>query len=100
MFLYGMQMMSGGLESAAGNKMKYFLDEKLVDVTDNNVWDIEEIPSFRFEVKNKGIKTASGEDGDTLDNKILDESYTMSEVKIVGEGHAVRCFRYEEVQGE
>lgn len=69
---------------AAGNAMQYYLDGELVKVTTNNVWDIEEIPSFTFEVENKGIKTADGEDSDTLDKKILDENYTMSEVKIVG----------------
>ena len=69
---------------AAGNPMQYYLDGELVKVTTDNVWDIEEIPSFTFEVDNKGIKTADGEDGDTLDSKILEESYTMTEVKILG----------------
>ncbi len=69
---------------AAGNSMKYYLDEELVEVTSTNVWDIEEIPTFRFKVENKGIKPANGEDNDTLDNKIIGESYTMSTVNIIG----------------
>ncbi|MBQ7323478.1 MAG: hypothetical protein IJW96_02815 [Clostridia bacterium] len=69
---------------SAGNSMQYYLNEELVGVTTSNVWEIEEIPSFKFKVANKGIQTADGEDSDTLDNKILGDSYTMSEVKIVG----------------
>jgi hypothetical protein len=33
-----------------GNTMKYFLDGELVNVTAENVWEIEEIPSFSFEI--------------------------------------------------
>lgn len=39
----------------AGNTMKYYLDGKLVDVTSSNVWKIEEIPYFTFEVKKTGF---------------------------------------------
>ena len=38
----------------AGNTMKYYLDGELVSVSSSNVWDIEEIPSFTFEIANKG----------------------------------------------
>ncbi len=37
----------------AGNKMKATLDGKEVEVTTSNVWDIEEIPSFKFYIENK-----------------------------------------------
>lgn len=84
---------------AAGNAMKYYKDGELVTVATGNVWDIEEIPSFTFEVKNKGIKTADGEDGDTLDTKILDQTYTMSTVTIVGassESSQYKLFKFSD----
>ena len=85
---------------AAGNAMKYYLDGELVSVTSSNVWQIEEIPTFSFEVENKGIKTAEGEDSDTLDNKILDESYTMSEVKIVGASEQQSAYKLYKLKDE
>ena len=69
---------------AAGNGMKYYLEGEEVELTKDNVWDIEEIPSFTFKVENRGLKTADGEDNDTLDSKVLDDTYTMSDVKILG----------------
>lgn len=69
----------------AGNAMMvYDEDGELVKVTTSNVWDLERIPSFTFEVLAKGIKTESGEDSDTLDTQLLGETYTMSSVSIVG----------------
>ena len=69
---------------SANNAMKYYLDGELVEVTTSNVWEIEEIPTFKFKLENKGIKTKEDADKDTLDNKILNDSYTMSKVSIVG----------------
>lgn len=39
---------------ASGNAMQYYTDDKLVDVTANNIWDIEEIPSFTFSASYSG----------------------------------------------
>ena len=71
----------------AGNSMKYYLDGELVDVTTSNVWDIEEIPSFTFEIKNLGLKVsdeASTKASDRTDEKDIGEKYTLSDLKIVG----------------
>lgn len=68
----------------SGNAMKYYLDGELVEVTTSNVWDIEEIPSFKFKVKDGDISIEDGEDNDTLDTKILEEKYTFKDVTIVG----------------
>ncbi len=68
----------------AGNTMKYYLDGELVDVSNSTVWDIDEIPTFQFEVANKGIKTKDNADSDTLDSKTIGESCSMSAVSIVG----------------
>ena len=70
---------------AAGNAM-YAKDNEGVDVkvTSDNVWDLDSIPSFSYTISAKGIQTADKEDNDTLDNKNIGESYTMSAVEIVG----------------
>ena len=69
----------------AGNTMKYYLDGELVSVSSSNVWDIEEIPSFTFEIANKGLKI---EDGSSVssrkETKILDKTYTFSDIDVVG----------------
>ena len=69
----------------AGNTMKYYLDGKLVDVTSSNVWDIEEIPSFTFEIKNLGMKVeeASSASGRKAE-KILNETYSLSGLTVIG----------------
>ena len=69
---------------SADNAMMYYVDGELVKVTSSNVWDIEEIPSFTYTIKNLGIKAKDGEDTDTLDSEVLDDTYVMSDVTIVG----------------
>ena len=69
----------------AGNTMKYYLDDKLVSVATGNVWDIEEIPSFTFEVANKGLKIEDGaSSSERKDTKILDKTYTLDKIDVVG----------------
>ncbi len=85
---------------AAGNTMQYYLNEEKVEVSSTNVWDIEEIPTFRFKVENKGIKPASGEDNDTLDNKIIGESYTMSTVEIIGASDEESAYKLYKLNDE
>lgn len=71
----------------AGNTMKYYLDGELVEVTSSNIWDIEEIPSFVFEIDNLGLKmkdessTTASKRTDTED---LGEKYTLSDIGVVG----------------
>ncbi len=69
----------------AGNTMKYYIDGELVTLTSTNVWDIEEIPSFTYEIENKGLKV---EDGSSASNrketKVLDKTYTLGDVEVVG----------------
>ena len=70
----------------AGNTMKYYLDGVLTDVSTSNVWEIEEIPSFTYEIKNKGlsVKTDSDTAKNRKDTENHNETYTFSDVKIVG----------------
>ena len=42
--------------------MKYYLDGELVTLTANNVWDIEEIPSFSYTIERKGVSIKNDSD--------------------------------------
>ncbi len=68
----------------AGNTMKYYQGGELVEVTSSNVWDIEEIPSFTFEVANKGLKVEDDSAKSRKDTEILDKTYTMDEITVTG----------------
>ena len=69
----------------AGNPMKMMLDGKEVNVTTSNVWDIDEIPSFSFEIANQGLKVSDPSSSTSrLVNKVLDESYTLTGLTVVG----------------
>ncbi len=69
----------------AGNTMKYYIDGELVSLTSSNVWDIEEIPSFTYEIENKGLKVEDGSsDSNRKDTKVLDKTYTLDDIDVVG----------------
>lgn len=85
---------------SASNAMKYYLDGELVEVTASNVWEIEEIPTFKFKLENKGIKTKEDADKDTLDNKILNDSYTMSKVSIVGATNEQSAYKLYKIDND
>ncbi len=69
----------------AGNTMKYYLDGELVELNSNNVWDIEEIPSFSFVIKDApvSVKEASKNTDKKAEN-ILDSTYTLSGITVQG----------------
>ena len=69
----------------AGNTMKYYLDGELVSVTTSNVWDIEGIPSFTYEIENKGLKVEEGSSASSRkETKVLDKTYTLDDIDVVG----------------
>ncbi len=68
----------------ANNGMKYYLDGKEVEVTTSNVWDIEKIPSFAFEIANKGIKVDNVAQSSRKSTKTLNETYTFTDIKVIG----------------
>ena len=71
----------------ASNTMQYYLDGELVSVSASNIWDIEEIPSFRFEIKNQGLKADSSTtstESSRKDEEDIGEKYTLTDIKIVG----------------
>ena len=70
----------------ANNAMKYFdKDGELVSVDENNIWDIEEIPSFKFQIKKTGMKI---EDPEKVSSKtetvILNKTYTLDDFDVTG----------------
>lgn len=65
---------------AAGNAMIYKLDGVDVTVSSTNIWDIEEIPEFTFEVKYTG---AVIEDSGEQTNGYRDSAYTVSSFKVI-----------------
>ncbi len=50
---------------AAGNGMQYYHDGELVTVNASNIWDIEEIPSFSYEIERKGVSIKNDSDTTT-----------------------------------
>lgn len=71
----------------SGNTMKYYLNGELVDVSTSNVWDIEEIPYFTFNVSNQGLRVeeaSNADDGDRTVKQNLDKTYTLSSFTVVG----------------
>ncbi len=71
----------------AGNAMKYYLDGKLVEVSTDNIWDIDEIPSFEFTIDDKEISVedpSANNNSERLVEKVLDQTYTLSGLTVVG----------------
>ncbi len=69
----------------AGNAMKAYLENKLVDVTTSNVWDIDAIPYFSFEVqKSENISVEDDSASDRKTSKVLNSTYTLSGMDILG----------------
>ncbi len=71
----------------AGNPMKYYVDGKLTELTADNVWELDEIPEFTFEIADcpvqiKDAKTNTAKD--KVVEKIMDQTYTLSGLKVVG----------------
>ena len=84
--------------------MKYYVDGKLVSVTSSNIWDIDEIPSFRFKIDNQSIeveeKTTNTSTKKT--EKKLDETFTLSNWTILGATNQksnYALYRFDESKG-
>ena len=61
--------------------MQYEKDGKTYNVTSSNVWDVEEIPSFTFDVYNNG---PSIEESEINDLGYIDVTFTFPAFEIVG----------------
>lgn len=64
-----------------GNSMYYDLDGERTKVTADTIWEIEEIPSFVFEIGNNGLSVE--EDSDTVSG-YKDVSCNVSDFTLVG----------------
>lgn len=73
---------------ASSNSMAYYLDGQLVTLTSTNVWQIEEIPSFHFNVTYKG---ATIEDPDEQSLGYVDSTYTITSFDV----HALSGYERE-----
>ena len=71
-------------KDAEGNPMQYYLDGELVDVTVDNVWDIEEIPYFSFSVKSQGLKVDDTKNTKRKYTSVLDQTYSITALTVVG----------------
>lgn len=68
-----------------GNPMQYYLDDEKVAVSTSNIWDIDEIPSFSYTIKNRGLKVEDKTNASSRrDTKILYETYTFSDATVIG----------------
>ncbi len=74
-------------KDATGNEMEYYVDGKLVALTTSNVWDIDEIPTFKFSVAASDLAVEDST-SDTAANKMaekrIDETYTLSGLTVTG----------------
>ncbi len=72
----------------AGNAMKAVLNDELVEVTSSNIWDFEEseIPTFSFEVKNRGlmVEEETTTAASRTVTKEVGKTYSLSGLTVVG----------------
>ena len=71
----------------ADNTMQYYVDGEKTAITSTNIWDLDEIPTFRFEIKNQGLKIRDTSDDSEVDRKSTEdigEKYSFSDITIVG----------------
>ena len=75
LFLYGMQMMSNGLETAAGNKMKSIL-EKLTSnrikgvVVGSNLAEARSLAGEHIDIVHREARLSFLRDGEQVENRI------------------------------
>ncbi len=69
----------------AGNQMKCYLDGEAVEVSASNVWDIDGIPSFSFEIKNRGLKVEDpSSSSGRKQSEVLNKTFSLDSYTIVG----------------
>ena len=68
----------------ADNQMKYYIDGQLEELTTNNVWDIDEIPSFTFYVQPTEMKIEEDSISSRKTTKVLDTTYTLDDINVLG----------------
>ncbi len=78
----------------ANNPMQYYNnDGEFVDVTSSNIWNIDAIPSFSFEIADSKIEIKdSTSASDRKAEKNIDETYTLSGLKVLGAANSVSDF--------
>ena len=72
----------------AGNSMMYYNEDgELVSVTSSNVWDIEEIPYFEFEIPTTSlsIEDNATKDTDRKDSVAVGETFNDFDLNVLGD---------------
>ncbi len=72
---------------ASGAAMKLYVDGELVDVTSSNIWDIDEIPTFTFDVIYTGADIEEPGEQDTASRGSL---YNISDFEIIDLGDSIK----------
>lgn len=72
------------VKDKAGNAPKYTLDGKLTEVTSSNIWDFDDIPSFWFNVKNKGLSVDDATSSTTDTDGFIDTKYSFDDFTVNG----------------
>ncbi len=68
-----------------GNAMKYYLDGELVELDQNNVWEIDEIPSFTFKIESTSDITIDVSATDSRsERKVIDSTYSFAKFTVKG----------------
>lgn len=88
---------------ATGNKMQHTLEDEdePVDITVSNVWDMEDIPSFAFEIKDQGLKVEEPAASKLKSTEILDKTYKLSssDMKVVGATNLKKAYKLYRIDG-
>lgn len=81
-------------QDASSNAMEYYLDGELVTVSSSNIWDIDEIPEFKFEIDYKGPKI---EDTDEQSLGYRNDTYNFGNFDVIaltGYQKEYKLYRY------
>jgi hypothetical protein len=72
-------------QDKSGNQMQYYIDGELVTVNSKNVWDIDEIPSFTFDIKSRALKVEDGSGSSArVEKEVLDTTYNLTRFDVEG----------------
>ncbi|MBQ8320575.1 MAG: hypothetical protein IJX81_06835 [Clostridia bacterium] len=80
----------------AGNTMQYYLDGELVSVTSSNVWKIDEIPYFSFNVAKTPLSIDEEDDeSDRRQSVTIGSTYDDFELDLSGDSSATATVTYK-----
>lgn len=83
----------------AGNAMMHDLDGKEVKITASNIWDMDDIPSFKFTITDRGLKVEEPSSSKLKETQVMDKTYTLSssDMKVVGASNLKKAYKLYKV---